>query len=420
MSTYCNPHRATPRRRAPAFLHLSLGLLLAACAGEGERATHTVRDSAGVVIVDNSGPQWPEGGGWRVADEPRLDIGVLEGDPHYQFDRVAGALRLSDGRIVVANAGTGELRFYDAAGRFLSASGRKGGGPGEFEGMAWLRATAGDSLLTYDYQQRRMSLFDPQGHFIRSFVPQPLAGTAAFPRYAAPFADGSLLLVAARFAGPDGGLRSGVSRDTVLYLRCDGEGATLDTMGSFVGDERYMKVDEQSVVIGIRAFGHSGQTAVQGDGFYYGSSDRFEIGYYAADGALRQVIRLAQVNLSVTAQDIERFKQEQLADARDDLDRQLWERMLEDMTYPETMPAYGEFQTDAEGNLWVGVYRRPGDEQPRWLVFDPQGALLGTLPTPPRFSVYQIGFDFLLGRWRDELDVEHVRLYELRKGEVPR
>ncbi len=41
--------------------------------------------------------------------------------------------------------------------------------------------------------------------------------------------------------------------------------------------------------------------------------------------------------------------------------------------------------------------------------------MLGVVETPPRFQISQIGSDFMLGRWRDELGVEHVRMYELLK-----
>jgi hypothetical protein len=34
---------------------------------------------------------------------------------------------------------------------------------------------------------------------------------------------------------------------------------------------------------------------------------------------------------------------------------------------------------------------------------------------PEGVRVFQIGTDYLLGRWRDELEVERVRAYELVK-----
>src|SRR5690606_16795253 len=111
-------------------------LLLAAC-GAGERAATdiAVRDSAGIALGEDTAAVWPEGGGWHLSPEPLVEIGVLDGAPEDQLFRVVGARRLGDGRIVVANSGTHELRFYDAQGRHLRSVGREGEGPGEFRGL---------------------------------------------------------------------------------------------------------------------------------------------------------------------------------------------------------------------------------------------------------------------------------------------
>ncbi|UCF19485.1 MAG: hypothetical protein JSU87_16435 [Gemmatimonadota bacterium] len=79
------------------------------------------------------------------------------------------------------------------------------------------------------------------------------------------------------------------------------------------------------------------------------------------------------------------------------------------------MPAYSDIVVDLEGNLWVGEYRRPGDDQPRWTVFDPDGVMLGIVETPQRFRIFEIGGDYVLGRGVDELDVEHIHVYRLLK-----
>ena len=50
-------------------------------------------------------------------------------------------------------------------------------------------------------------------------------------------------------------------------------------------------------------------------------------------------------------------------------------------------------------------------------MFDSEGLYLGVVETPPRFRIYEIGSDYLLGGWKDDLDVDHVRMYELVKGE---
>ena len=51
----------------------------------------------------------------------------------------------------------------------------------------------------------------------------------------------------------------------------------------------------------------------------------------------------------------------------------------------------------------------PGD------VFDPDGIWLGTVATPRGLRVTEIGTDYVVGVWRDELDVEYIRVYDLEK-----
>jgi hypothetical protein len=76
---------------------------------------------------------------------------------------------------------------------------------------------------------------------------------------------------------------------------------------------------------------------------------------------------------------------------------------------------------DRAGNLWVEDYVRPGDEgPPRWNVFGPDGVQLAAVSTPPGFHIYEIGTDYLLGTWKDELDVEYVRIHALLKSDSER
>ena len=98
-----------------------------------------------------------------------------------------------------------------------------------------------------------------------------------------------------------------------------------------------------------------------------------------------------------------------------DAAREFWLGLFPHITFPETMPAYRRALLDGEGHIWVEEYRRPSDDIPQWTVFTRDGRLLGTLTTPTGLWIFEIGSDYLLGRWRDELDVEHVRVYGLRR-----
>src|SRR5687768_1740535 len=106
---------------ARAFLLAGWAGLTLGCgdrAAPAQPGAVTVRDSAGIRIVEH--PAGYEAGlpVWDARGEPVVDIGGGE-DPEQDLDLVRGAVRLSDGRIVVANTGSGELRVFDRAGRFL-------------------------------------------------------------------------------------------------------------------------------------------------------------------------------------------------------------------------------------------------------------------------------------------------------------
>jgi len=88
-------------------------------------------------------------GQWSLSDEPLLRIGVVSGDEPYQMHDVRDAVRLPDGRIVVAHQGARQVRVYAPDGRFLIASGGDGDGPGEWRMISEVRPLDGDTLLAY-------------------------------------------------------------------------------------------------------------------------------------------------------------------------------------------------------------------------------------------------------------------------------
>ena len=86
---------------------LAVSLTLAACRATGD---------AGRIAVER----------WAIDPTPSVDIGVEMGDEHYELQQAGSALRLPDGRIVVGNSGSRELRFYDSTGHYLYARGGRG------------------------------------------------------------------------------------------------------------------------------------------------------------------------------------------------------------------------------------------------------------------------------------------------------
>ncbi len=396
---------------------VALALILAACAGgEGGGPAFTERDSAGVTIVDNVRGSWSDAQSWRLSPEPIVDIGVLEGAPEYQLFRVGGALRLDDGRIVVANGGTGELRFYDEAGSYVSASGRKGEGPGEFEDIGWLRRYRGDSLIAYDFRQARTSVLDTDGNFGRLFRFES-PGDLGRVRGIGPFTDGSIFASTSPILSND--FCDQATRIDVLYLVYSPTGEFVDSVGRFPGPERYVQTQRSgggmSVMVTSIPFGKSPVYALHDQDYYYGPTETYEIWRFASDGTLRGIIRRPLDPVPVTDADLEAAIEERLQNYPDEAARRGARQTFASMTIPETMPAYDDLAVDVEGNLWVNEYEPLSDGPQHWTVFNAEGRMLGVVALPRRFRVTEIGEDYVLGISTDDLDVQHVRLYELIK-----
>jgi hypothetical protein len=127
-------------------LILTLALALTGCSSRVEPPSRSIR-------ID-----LPE---WRFSAEPTLSIGVVEGDPNYQFFRAASAVRLP------------------AQGRYQTRVGGRGGGPGEFRALRSVHIAGPDSLLAYDLALR-ISYFHRSGSFLGSVnIPPP--GETEFP-----------------------------------------------------------------------------------------------------------------------------------------------------------------------------------------------------------------------------------------------
>lgn len=416
------PSSLLVRNIGPA-VGLAIGsLALAGCdgggGGGGATAGHhasTVHDSGGVTIVENYDPVWNEGDAWWLADRPTVDIGERQDDPNYQLFRVASAIRLSDDRIVIANAGTHELRFYDRDGTYDAATGGAGDGPGEFRNIGWVERFAADSLIAYDFKHRRLSVFDTRGQFGRSIALRATEGVP-YPFVLGVFTTAGFLIQGSSASVSEA--RLGFYRGTASLYRYSLDGDSNSSVGSYPGkNEGFLNInDDGRRVRDWVVFGRSTTFVVYSDQFYVAANDTYEIQIRGSDGGLRSLIRADRDPMDVTDADVDLFRENFLDErSSEERSRRVMDSVLRRQPHSPTMPAYSTIRIDNVGNLWVQEYSLPGDDRVRWTVFDRHGLLLGTVGFPERFQALDIGEDYVLGVWRDDMDLEHVRLYDLKK-----
>jgi len=381
-----------------AFILSSFG-----CTGDASESVTALRDSAGISIVESLAPAWGAGQSWVLGDEPTRRIGGSPGESESVLWQVTGVLHLSDGRIVVANGGSKEIRYYGPDGSLLHATGQEGEGPGEFRSLSRIWSLPGDSVLAYDARLDRISLYDGFGSFAGVFQ-APRVGVS----YRHAFPDGVMLGTGTR--GYRTGERSQVHRDSVPYTLHRRDGDVLDTIGWYQGDEDYVISTPQLVGILNPPFRRQAALAVHDGELYTGFGDRYEIRVWSRTGQLRRILRRIVPPVDAGSA-INEFKA-----GFDDPEMPPGVRAgIDDFTFPPTMPAFTEFLVDTEGDLWVRRPAWPRTQADGWDVFDPGGVFLGTVGMPEGFELQQIGRDWALGVWTDEMDVEYVDLYLVKK-----
>lgn len=400
-------------RLAP-WLSLLLPLLLTSCgdAAAGGAAAPVVRDSAGIQIVENTGSAWTDGAEWRLSDEPILQIGRAEGAAEYLLDRVAGARRLAEGGLVIANGGSGELRYYGSDGTYLRSVGGFGEGPGEFRGMEWVKPYGVDSLAVFDRALERISMMSSEGEFGR-VVSLTALGVAGRSNPQGVFGNGVILGDQRVRVETRSGLQQS---DAVYELISEVDAAITDTLAIIPGMAFYVTMEPPMVMLTSPLLTPQPYGIVSHDRAYVGYGGAFEIQEFDAQGTLLRLIRKSAAPVPASGPDLDRLLEEQFATIDDAEVKERHTGVLAQLPRPEFHPAFTGLMADDDGNLWVQESRLPW-ETASWQVFDAEGRLLAPVEMPVGFRPLHIGSDFIVGLVTDDLDIQQVELYELVKSE---
>ena len=135
--------------------------------------TVTVRDSAGIEIVENHAPEHPAGQFWTIDTEPEFVLGGSENPGELANDSaqliwsVVGLARLPDGRVAVLSSENKQLMLFEPSGELARIVGGPGEGLGEFTRPERLQYLPPDTLVVWDYFLRAIDYFDSSGTLLR-------------------------------------------------------------------------------------------------------------------------------------------------------------------------------------------------------------------------------------------------------------
>lgn len=333
--------------------------------------------------------------------EVLLEIGVVEGDPEYQFSTLSHVESLPDGAVLTMDVGARELAVYEADGTHRWTAGGAGDAPGEF-GFLLGAGHDADRVFGWDFQGRRVTWFrQSDGELLSSDV---FAGVEPFTFVFGRFSDGALLFHEEEMSppgGPDALITSEAS-----FVRMDAAGAA-DTI--WLGPGPPWSVSPQGVIqmvpLTVRAEG-----AVRGDTVWLLRPIAGGLQRILPDGTGTTIGDTSRVPLTDEMRST--FRERTLEETEEDQREQVggW---LDAAALIEHIPMYDRLVLGTDGRVWLQRHEPlPGDTR-TWEVFSAGGALVAAAHLPSTFKLTEAGANDVLGIWRNELDVSFVRRYAL-------
>ena len=374
-------------------------ILAAACAQDppgsrGELVT-TFDTVGGVVHVTNTGDPPPARLTLVVSIGPK---NLTETGSPDEFGRVSSVALGPGEAVFVADQQNSEVRVFGTDGAHRRTFGREGEGPGEFRNIHSL-AWVGDRLLALDGWLGRVSEFSAVGEVLgQRRTSGGLSGSPAGIRF--------------HPVGPDEAYQFAPGAAGIIYTGHDGRGLTGDTLRPTEGPTRprahiVCRHERETGVFFVPfAPGHA-QTPGPGATMYSAMTDIYRISILDRQSDTLRVIERTLVPEPVLDDEWEAGNEEF---------REFRERRPgascdpSGVARPDRKPFIGGMHIAPDGRLWVRVIRTAGD---RWEVFDPDGALLGTVPAPPHRdrAAPSFGRGRLVTIRRDSLDLDHVDVW---------
>lgn len=403
--------------------------LFAACANSRDASSRwqgTVRDSAGVEIVENPDiPLWSDGEGWTFTRLVR--IGVSDGDPRYQFGSVSGLLLLSDGRVAVADRLAYNIRFFSPDGEFLYSVGKKGSGPGEFAGVIQLFLGPGDTILAVDRRERRGNRIGPSGAWLGSFSMLPHDGFYLWGLDD----DGSSGTIVSMHR-PMSGEAAPTDDSHAMVIRRDLHGAFLDTLARLPARESITGSGDSRLQHVYRGGGDYDLC----DGmFVTGHSDEYRFVWRRLDGTVARIASMQRPRLPITSEDQRLFFDDVDADFAANGTLGEATAYKSRVRFEETYPAWRRFVCGPGGSILVqrnlpisetfpDVSRGDRPLGGAWEAFDKDGRYLGlaALPAVPHrhaFTRLSSGEWAMLGIETDDLEVEYISVWKVEGLDQP-
>jgi hypothetical protein len=392
----------------------------------------------------------------RLVADAGMRIGNFD-DPDLGFSQVYSADVDSDGNIYVLEGSVPEIRVFSPEGKLLRRIGRRGAGPGEFEGPPPRFGVVGDTVWAVTLAPNRITLFHRDGTLISArraesvSVPLPNGYAHLAPWNMRPdgrFTSHVAWLVYRNRDEPPTGVEA-TDSIPVPFVLYDATGAVLDTIGwagrpppgiwrppgeddyrlesiqvggrryfvphptpagarwlpladGYVSVEPHLAETPEDGVFTVTRFGLSGDTVYTRTFHYrpvrYAAAELDTIAAHAARGEPGGGVPFIPTGVAVPAD---------------------WEAIARSlrnaMDFPEFKVPIDNPWLAQDESVWLRL-RDGHDATARWILLDPQGRPRGQLELPSDIRVLWNRGDAFWAVDPDEFDVPWVVRFRIRPG----
>lgn len=343
---------------------------------------------------------------WAVRAEPTVSIPAtsVSGDIH--FEMAVGATRLATGEIVVADGSGASLKVFDAGGKPTRSVGRRGSGPGEFQYVSWMSTCGSDSIVVWDFMQRRLTWVDPQGTIARQTG--PVAGILPFTLSCS--RGGGPIVVHGWTTFPTDS--RGVFRAAAPLALLDRSGAVTRIIDTIPSGELAL------IGAGVvpRPLGRYTLLAASRRLLYLTTSDSAVLKTYSLRGDPVGNVRATVPLATPSREQFDRAVESAIAFGPKPL-RDRLRPAIQALAPPPHLPPYSAILVDPLDLVWL-ILSFPGEGATRLRAVDPQGRSLVDLSIPADLTVFEIGADYILAKYESPEGEQFVRLYTLQRGKL--
>jgi len=322
-------------------------IFIISCQREHARWDGIIERENGIIIINNPKKPIHESNTIRLSEELSIGQSKETGNgPILRNVPISSSVDVDkDGNIYVLDWKARQILVFNSEGRYLRSIGRKGQGPGEFQGVAAIKILPANELAVYDSTNRRLSIFAFNGTLINMISNLPGLEIAAID------GDGNLV-----------GTILAMTETHNLY----------ELVKVFVGQKRTTKIGKVETKLpfvgnNLYVFAHMISFDVQADNrIVWGSQESYQL--YIADKKGNSTKKITKEYDPIAISDDDRIKR-----AVEILKGTNLNPSSLKIESPRFRGAFSAIRSDEQGNIYVLTSEK--DEKNRYYidVFDSDG-----------------------------------------------